>query len=141
MGKLAGQHNPQLGPHFFAQAGVAFSLRSLPLQRIHLSRDFFEDVIDAGQVLLGIFKARFRQPLLGFEFRNPRSFLNDRPPVGGTAAQDLADASLFDQGIRLRPQAGSHEQFLNVSQAAQLSVEQIFAIAGTEEPTRDCNLA
>src|SRR5690242_3178962 len=47
LGELAGQHHTQLGPHLIAQAGVALSLGSLALQRVHLSRNFFEYVIYA----------------------------------------------------------------------------------------------
>ena len=134
LSKLAGQHQAQFGPHLLAQLGVALRLRSLALQRIHLPRDFFENVIHAGQVYLGVFQTRFRQPLLGFELGDAGGFFDDGPAIGGTAAQNLPDASLLDQGIRFRPQAGAHEQFLDIAQAAQLSVQQIFAFAGAEQP-------
>ena len=49
-GELAGQDEAQLGAHFVAQARIALGFRSLPLQRIHLARDFFENVVDAGEV-------------------------------------------------------------------------------------------
>ena len=76
-GELAGQHHAQLGAHFFAQPGIALRLRGLPLQRIHLPRDFFENVVHAGQVQLGVFQARFGQPLLGLELRDARRLLRE----------------------------------------------------------------
>ena len=65
----------------------------------------------------------------------------DRAAIGGTAAEDLADASLLDQSIRLRAESCAHEQFLNIAQAAKLAIEQVFAIAGAEQAARDHNLA
>ena len=55
--ELAGKYEAQLGAHFVAQARVALGLRRLPLQRIHLPRHFFENVIDAGEIQLGILQA------------------------------------------------------------------------------------
>ena len=107
--ELAGEHNPQLGSHFVAQLGIALGFRGLPLQRVHLPRDFLENVIHARQVLLSVFETCFRQPLLGFEFRDPGSLFDDRPPVGRTAAQNLPDAPLLDERIRLRPKPCAHE--------------------------------
>ena len=56
-GEPAGQNQVQLGAHFFAQARIALSFGGLALQRIHLARDFVEDVVDAGEVQLGVFEA------------------------------------------------------------------------------------
>ena len=109
LSELAGQNQAQLGTHLFAQFGVALCLGSLPLERIHLARDFLENVIHSRQVLLGLFQARFRQPLLGLELGDAGGFFDDGAAVGGTAAQNLSDASLLDQRIRLRPQPRAHE--------------------------------
>ncbi len=140
-GELAGQNQAQLGAHFFAQARIALGLGGLALQRIHLARDFVEDVVDAGQVQLGVFQAGFGEALLGFEFRDARGFFENRAAVGGTAAEDLADASLLDERVGLGAEAGAHEQFLNVAQAAEFAVQQIFAVAGAEQAARDHDFA
>src|SRR6266566_8741390 len=138
--ELAGEHNPQLGSHFVAQLGIALGFRRLPLQRVHLPRDFLEDVAHARQVLLSVLETRFRQPLLRLEFRNSGSLFDNRPPVGRTAAQNLPNPSLLDERIRLRPEARAHEQFLNIAQPAQLSIQQIFAIARAKQPPRNDDL-
>ena len=98
-GELAGQHHPQLGPHLVAQLGIALRLRRLPLQRVHLPRDFVENVVNARQVLLGFLQPGFRQAFARFELGNAGGFFDNRPAIGGTAAQNLADAALLDQGI------------------------------------------
>ena len=82
-GELAGQHDAQLGAHFVAQLGVALGLRGLALQRIHLARDFFEDVVDAGQVLLGVFEAGFRKALPGLELGDAGGLFDNGAAVGG----------------------------------------------------------
>ena len=140
-GELAGQHHAQLGAHLVAQARVALGLRSLALQRIHLSRDFFEDVVHARQVELGIFEARFGETLLRLEFGDARSLFENGAAISRTAAQDLPNASLLDHSVGLRPKPGSHEQFLNVAQAAELAVQQVFAVARAEQAARDHDLS
>ena len=140
-GELAGQHQAQFGAHFFAQARVALGFGGLALEGIHLPRDFVEDVVDTGQVELGVFQARFGQTLLGLEFRDPGGLFEDGAAVRRTAAEDLPNASLFDQRVGFRPEARAHEQFLNVAQAAEFAVQQIFAVAGAEQAARDHDFA
>ena len=106
-GELAGQNQTQLGPHFFPQPGIALRLRGLPLQRIHLPRDFVEDVVHARQVQLGVFQSRFGEPLLGLELRNAGSLFQNRAAIGRAAAQDLPDASLLDRARRTQARGPS----------------------------------
>ena len=129
LSKLARQHHPQLGSHFVAQPGIALSLGRLPLQRIHLSRHFFKNVIDPRKILLGIFETRLSQPFLGLEFGDARGLFDNGPAICGTAAQNLANASLLNQRVGLRSQARTHKQFLDVPQPAQFPIQQVFAIS------------
>ena len=107
--ELAGQHHPQFGAHFIAQAAVALCLAGLPLERVHLPRDFFKNIVDAIQVHLRIFEPGFGEAFLRLELCDARGFFNHRAAIGRTAAQDLPDASLLDERVRLRSQAGAHE--------------------------------
>jgi len=59
----------------------------------------------------------------------------------GLAAEELADALLADDGVGLGAEAGAHEDVLNVAEAAELAVEQIFAFAGAEEAAGDDDFA
>ena len=43
--------------------------------------------------------------------------------------------------VRLRPETRAHEEFLNITQAAELSVKQVFTVAATEQTPRDRNFA
>ena len=141
LGELAGENDAQFGAHFVAQLGIALSFAGLALERVHLARDFFENVIDAVQVRLCIFESRFGETFFRLEFRDARCLFNNRPAVGRTAAEDLANASLLDERIGLRPKAGAHEEFLNVAQAAEFSIQQVFAVAAAEQAARHGNFS
>ena len=139
--KLAGEDNAQFGAHLVAQLTIALGLAGLAFERVHLARDFLENVVDAVQICFCIFEARFGEPLLGFEARNAGGFFDDGAAISRTAAENLADASLLDERVRLGPKAGAHEEFLNAAQAAEFSVEQVFAIAAAEEAPRHGNFS
>ena len=62
----------------------------------------------------------------------PGGLFDDGAAVGGLAAEDLPDAPLLDDGVGLGAEARAHEDVLNVAQAAELAVQQIFAFAGAE---------
>ena len=124
-----------------ADGGIALGLGGLALERVHLPRDFFEDVVDAGEVLLGLLEAQFGETLLGLEAGDAGGLFDDGAAVVRLGAEKLADALLADDGVGLRAEAGAHEDVLNVAQAAELAVEQIFAVAGAEEAAGDDDLA
>ncbi len=140
-GEAAGQNQAELAAHFVAQLGKALGFGGLTLQRVHLPRHFVENVVDARQVLLGVDQPGLGQTLAGLELGDAGGFFDDVATVGGLAAQDLPDAALLDERIRLRSEAGTHEDVLDVAQAAELAVELVLALAGTEQAAGDDNLA
>src|ERR1035438_3733425 len=130
----AGQYHPQPPAQFVADRGKPLRLGCLTLQAVHLARDFFEDIVHAGQVLLGALQAQLGKPLLVLEARNPRSLFDNRPAIVRLGAEYLTDPLLADNGVALGPQARSHEDVLNVAQAAKFAVEQVLAFACAEQP-------
>ena len=56
-------------------------------------------------------------------------------------AEDLPDAPLLDDGVALRAQAGAHENVLDIAQARRAAVDEVFALARTEQAPRDGDLA
>ena len=138
---LAGEHHAQPGFQLRLQLGVAPRLGRLPLERIHLAGDFLQNVVDARQVLLGAFQLGFGQPLARLELGDAGGFFDHRAAVLRLGAEDLPDAPLLDDGVALRPQAGAHEDVLDVAQARGAAVDQVFAFAGTEQAPRDGDLA
>src|SRR5205823_660803 len=101
--------------------------------------DIFEEVIHAREILLRTFETGFRKPLFCLEFRDARGFLRVHPLICWLAAPDLSDTRLRNQFAGFRAQSSSHEKFLNVSEPAEFSIQQIFAVPGTEQPPRDNN--
>ena len=137
---LAGQQQAEVGHHLLTQLHVALGLGSLPLQRIHLPRHFFQNVEHARQVLLRAFQLGFRQTALRLEASNARRFFNHRAPVLRPRAQNLPDAPLLNNRVRFRAQARAHEDVLDVAQPRRLPVNQIFALARTVQTARHRNL-
>ena len=133
MCNLAGQHYAQPRAQFIAQRAIALGFGGLPLERTHLPGDFLENIVDAGEVLLGLLQAKLGQALFGFEAGNAGCLFDNRPAIMRFGAEQLPDTLLSDNRVRLRPQAGTHEDVLNVAEAAELAVEQVFAVSGAEE--------
>ena len=136
----AGQHHAQPCAQLIAHGGKPLGLGCLPLEAIHLPRHFFKNVVHASQVLLGALQAQLGQPLLGLETGNARRLFNDRSPVVRLGAEQLPDPLLPDDGVTFRSQAGAHEDVLNVTQSAQLSIQQVLAFAGAKQPPGDHDL-
>ncbi len=139
--KRLAKHQAQLVAHFVAQLGIALGFGGLTLQRVHLPRDFVEDVVDARQVLLGVGKPGLGEALASLELGDAGGFFDDVAAIRGLAAQNLPDASLLDERVGLWAEAGAHEDVLDIAQAAELAVELILAFPGSEQPPGDDNLA
>ena len=127
--------------HLAFQFFIASRLGRLPLERIHLPADLFQNVEHAREILLGAFEFRFGQPLPGLEFADAGGFFDDRPAVWRLVAENLADAALLDDGVAFRAEAGADEQVLDVAQPGGLAVDQVFALARPVQPPRDRDLA
>ena len=69
----------------------------------HLLGDFFEDVVDAREVLLRGFEAEFGQTFLGFEAGDAGGFFDDAAAIQRLGAEELADALLADDGVDSPP--------------------------------------
>src|SRR5581483_11954478 len=80
------------------------------------------------------------QPLLGFKFGDSRCLLDDGAAIRRFAGEDLPDSALLDDRVRLRPQAGAHENVLDIAQPAELAIQQVFAIAGAKQAASDHDL-
>ena len=113
--EAAGEDDAQAAAQLIAHGGVALGLGGLALERVHLPRDLFEDVVHAREILLGGFEAQFGEALLGLEAGDAGGLFDDGAAVVRLGAEELADALLLDDGVALRPEAGAHEDVLNVA--------------------------
>ena len=118
LGHAAGEDDAEAGAELVAEGAVTLGLGGLALERVHLAGDFFEDVVDAGEVLAGGFEAEFGEALLGLEASDAGGLFEDGAAVEGLGAEELADALLADDGVGLAAEAGAHEDVLNVAEAA-----------------------
>jgi hypothetical protein len=124
-----------------AQALVAARPRRLSLQRVALLLDLEDDVVDPRQVLLRRLELQLGGAPARLVLRHPRGFFDQHPPFGRPRRQDLADLPLLDDRVRLDAEAGVHEQIVDVTQAADLSVDQVFALARSIQPAADLHVA
>src|SRR5579862_4270053 len=114
--EAASERSPELCHQLALQLLIALGFGSLAFQRVHLAADFFQNVENSREVLLGAFQLGFRQTLLGFEFADSGRLFDDRAPILRFIAEDLPDASLLDDRVALRPQASADEKLLDVAQ-------------------------
>ena len=138
--EAAGNRLAQMRHHLRAQFLIAPGLRRLPLERIDLAADFFQNVEHARKILPRAFELRFGQALARFVFADAGGFFDDGAAVGRFVRKNLADAALLDDGVAFRAQAGAAEQILNVAQAGGAAVDQVFAFAGAVQAAGDGDL-
>ncbi len=123
-------------PVLVAQPLVAARLRRLPLERAALLFDLEDDVVDANQVLLRGLELQLRgaapRPVLG----DAGGFFDQLTAVGRPRAENHADLALLDDRVGLRAEAGVHQQFVHVTQAAHFAVDQVLALTRAVQPSR-----
>ena len=139
--EAAGEDDAELGAELVAESAVALGLGGLALERGHLLGDFFEDVVDAREVLLGGLEAELGEALFGLEAGDAGGFFDDAAAVEGLGVEELADALLADDGVGFAAEAGAHEDVLDVAEAADFAVEQVLGVAGAEEAAGDGDFA
>ena len=120
---------PQQLTQFFAQHAVTTCLCSLAAQAVYLSIDLGDDVGDARQVGARVFESRFGGALAHAKLRDARGFFDDGAPVHRLGGKNLADAALFDDGVVATGETGAGEEILDVAQATDFVVQQVFALA------------
>ena len=128
-----GEQAPGEIPGPLAEFPVATGLGSLALECIELAGNLLGDIVDAEQVLPGLFEFRGRQLALDLEFGDAGRFLDDGPSIRGFGAEDQAYPVLLDQRIGIRPQSGSQEHVLDIPQSDPPSVEEVLALSRTKK--------
>ena len=123
-----------------AQEQVLLCLFRLLFQRADLARQLVVQIADAGQIVLGRGQLALGLLLAVAELGDARRFLEDLAPVLALEGQYLVDTALSDAGIAVPPEAGIHEQLVDVTQAAVLFVQVIFTLARTVIAARDHDL-
>ena len=79
---------------------------------------FVEDIVDAREILLCLFKTQFGETLLRLEACNAGGLFDNGAAIVGLRAKQLANALLLDDRVALRPQTCAHEDVLDIPQPA-----------------------
>ena len=87
LGHAAGEDDAEAGAELVAKGAVTLGLGGLALQGAHLAGDFLEDVVDAGEVLLGGLETELGEALLGLEAGDAGGFFDDAAAVEGLGAE------------------------------------------------------
>ena len=132
--RLAREHYAKQGSHLLANLDISPRFRRLALERCQLFLDFHKDIVDAREIDLGGLELGLGKALFGFVFRNSGGFVDDRAAIRGLGTQNLSDASLFDDGVRIRPEANTHEEFLYIAQPSSAAIDEIVALARAVQP-------
>src|SRR5262245_1321910 len=93
----------------FAQYAIATRLRSLAAQTVHLTIDLGNNVGNAREIRTGRLEARFGGSLPHAKLGDSSRLLDDRATVHRLRRKDLADASLFDDGVVTAGESGAGE--------------------------------
>src|SRR5262249_47971034 len=75
-----------------------------------------------------------------FVLRDASGFFDQLPSIGRSGTQDQANFSLLDDGVRLGPKTGIHQQIVNVAQTAGSTVNQILTITRSIQASRNLDL-
>ena len=73
--------------------------------------------------------------------RDAGRFLDQLTPIGRARAEDQPDLALLDDRVGLRAEPGVHQQVVDVAQPADLTVDQVFALARAIQAARDFDFA
>ncbi|OQC01835.1 MAG: hypothetical protein BWX80_03276 [Candidatus Hydrogenedentes bacterium ADurb.Bin101] len=103
----------------------------LPFERTHLPLHFGDNIVETQHILLGGLQLAQGGALARLVLDDSGRLFQQVPPILGLRTEHQIDFALPDKGIRVGADAGIHEQFLDITQAAGDLVQQVFAFAGT----------
>ena len=127
-------------PALLPQVKIPARLLRLHPQGPHLPGIPLQNVAQAHKVALGRLQTaqRLRAPVavLG----NARRLFKHGPAVFTAVREHLGNLALSNQGIPVAPDAGVHEELVNVLEPHGTPCQQVFALARAVEPPRDAHL-
>ena len=85
--QAAGEDDAEAGAELVAEGAVALGLGGLALEGAHLPGDFFEDVVDAREVLVGGLEAELGEALFGLEAGDAGGLFDDGAAVERLGAE------------------------------------------------------
>ena len=116
---------------------VAAGLAHLAAEIVDVAFQFAKRVLDPQEIIVDRFEFIPRRSAAGLVLGDPRGLLQNAPSVLCLLADDFIDHPLFHHRVGARSEPGVHEQILDVEEAAGDLVQEVVAVAGSEQPARD----
>ena len=107
------------------QLAIAVRLARLTLEAVDLGVDLLQDVLEAGEIVLGALEPELGLVPARVEARDARGLLQDQPARLGLGGNDLADLALAHQRGRARSRRSVGEQKLHVARTHLLAVDAV----------------
>ena len=141
-GALPRSQDPEVErPETVLDAVVLFGAPRLAFERRHLALELPQHVLDTHEVLTRPFHLALGREFPAAESGRARRFLDEEPDLLGLGVDQLLDATLFDDRVCLRPDAGPEEQLGDVAQPTRDPVDEVFGFPRPEIAPRDGDLA
>ena len=140
VGDLASDHVHPQRRELGDQVAVATRRVSLTFERLELTPDLTQEILETGQVGLGGLEASLALLLATPVLEDTGGFLDDRPSILGPGVEDGVDLALRDDDVLLATHAAVAEELLDVEQTAGDAVDLVLAVAGAEEAAGDSDL-
>ena len=137
----AGEQHLLPAPHLVTQTLEPAGLGRLPLERAALLLDLEDDVVEAGEVLLGGVELELSGAAARLVLGDAGGFLDQLTAVGRPRAQDHPDLALLDDRVGLGAEPGVHQQLVDVAKPAVSAVDEVLALARAIQPPRHLDVA
>ncbi len=122
------------------ETGVLLGLGGLALERSKLAVDLGGDVARALEVSVHVRELAQRALLALLVLEDARRLFDERAAVLGPRVQDLVEAALADDRVRVAAQARVVQQVLDVHQPRRRVVDEVLALAAAVHAARDRDL-
>ena len=122
------------------QVAVAASGIGLSLQRLELSTDFTEQILQPGQVRFSRLKPTFALLLPTTIFEHASGFFDDRAAVFRASVENGIDLALRNDDVLLATNTGIAQEILDVEEPTGHAVDFILAVTSAKEATGDRDL-
>src|SRR5581483_5043002 len=138
----AGGHHAEVQlPQLRLDAMVLLGAARLSLERGHLAVELAEHVLNAHEVVARPLHLPFGGDLPAPEARGARRLFDEEAALLGLRVDELVDAALLDDRVRLRADARPEEELRDVLQATGSAVDGVLRFARAEVAARDEDLA
>jgi len=127
-------------PQFLQPAAVLLvvaCLAGLVLDASQSPLDFVEDIAEAQEVLLGASEFPFGLFAFGLVLGDAGGFLEDEAAFVRVGLEQHVHLALFDEAVGIDADAGVHEEFADVAQAAGLAVQEVLRLAAAVQTPAD----